>query len=293
MTRMDGVFAPISTPFSENEELDTGALAFNVERYAATGLLGYLALGSNGENRSLTEEERRDVLRCIVRRKRPDQVVMAGAAYDAQRDTERFLRDAAGLGADFGLVLSPGYFRKQMTDEVLFRYFSTLADASPIPLVLYNAPAFCGVTLSPALAGRLSSHPNIAGMKDSAASGIESFLQFESESFHVLAGSANFLFAAMMGGAIGGTVSLANSFPEMALELFRCGQARDERNGVPLQERVTRINQAIAGPYGPPGVKAAMTLAGYKGGIPRRPLAPLTAAQVEALRAALEKEGLV
>jgi len=293
MTRMDGVFAPISTPFSENEELDLDALAFNVERYAATGLLGYLALGSNGENRSLTEEERRDVLRCIVRRKRLDQVVMAGAAYDAQRDTERFLRDAAGLGADFGLVLSPGYFRKQMTDEVLFRYFSTLADASPIPLVLYNAPAFCGVTLSPALAGRLSSHPNIAGMKDSAAGGIESFLQFESESFHVLAGSANFLFAAMMGGAIGGTVSLANSFPEMALELFRCGQARDERNGVPLQERVTRINQAIAGPYGPPGVKAAMTLAGYKGGIPRRPLAPLTAAQVEALRAALEKEGLV
>ena len=293
MTRMDGVFAPISTPFTDNEEVDTGALAFNVERYAATGLLGYLALGSNGENRSLTEEERRDVLRCIIRRKRPDQVVMAGAAYDAQRDTERFLRDAAGLGADFGLVLSPGYFRKQMTDEVLFRYFSTLADASPIPLVLYNAPAFCGVTLSPALAGRLSSHPNIAGMKDSAASGIESFLQFESESFHVLAGSANFLFAAMMGGSIGGAVSLANSFPEMALELFRCGQARDERNGVPLQERVTRINQAIAGPYGPPGVKAAMTLAGYKGGIPRRPLAPLTAAQVEALRSVLEKEGLV
>ena len=293
MTRMDGVFAPISTPFSDREEVDTGALAFNVERYAATGLLGYLALGSNGENRSLTEEERRDVLRCIIRRKRPDQVVMAGAAYDAQRDTERFLRDAADLGADFGLVLSPGYFRKQMTDEALFRYFSTLADGSPIPLVLYNAPAFCGVTLSPALAGRLSSHPNIAGMKDSAASGIENFLPFESESFHVLAGSANFLFAAMMGGSIGGAVSLANSFPEMALELFRCGQARDERNGAPLQERVTRINQAIAGPYGPPGVKAAMTLAGYKGGIPRRPLAPLTAAQVEALRSVLEKEGLV
>ena len=293
MTRMAGVFAPISTPISGDEDVDLDALAFNVERYAVTGLLGYLALGSNGENRSLTETERRDVLRCIVRRKRPDQVVMAGAAYDAQRDTERFLRDAAGLGADFGLVLSPGYFRKQMTEEVLFRYFSTLADGSPIPLVLYNAPAFCGVTLSPALVGRLSSHPNIAGMKDSAASGIENFLPFESERFHVLAGSANFLFAAMMGGSIGGTVSLANSFPEMALELFRCGQARDEPNGVLLQERVTRINQAIAGPYGPPGVKAAMTLAGYKGGIPRRPLAPLTAQQVEALRAVLEAEGLL
>jgi 4-hydroxy-2-oxoglutarate aldolase len=293
MRKMAGVFAPISTPFADDEAVDFDALAFNVERYAATGLLGYLALGSNGENRSLTEEERRDALRCIVQRKRPDQVVMAGATYDAQRDSERFLRDAADLGADFGLVLSPGYFRKQMTDDVLFRYFSTLADGSPIPVVLYNAPAFCGVTLSPALVGRLAAHSNIVGMKDSAASGIESFLPYESESFHVLAGSANFLFAAMMGGSIGGTVSLANSFPEIALELFRCGQARDKAKGPPLQERVTRINQAIAGPYGPAGVKAAMTLAGYKGGIPRRPLLPLTDEQVGALRAVLVGEGLV
>jgi 4-hydroxy-2-oxoglutarate aldolase len=288
-----GVFAPISTPFAADESVDYDALAFNVERYAATGLLGYLALGSNGENRSLTEEEKLLVLGCIVRRKRADQVVMAGATYDAQRDSERFLRNAADLGADFGLVLSPGYFRKQMTDDVLFRYFSTLADGSPVPLLLYNAPGFCGVTLSPALVGRLAGHPNIVGMKDSAASGIENFLPFEAESFHVLAGSANFLLKAMMGGSLGGTVSLANSFPEMSLELFRCGQARDEAKGVPLQERVTRINQAISGPYGPAGVKAAMTLAGYKGGIPRRPLLPLTAEQCAALWAALEAEGLL
>jgi 4-hydroxy-2-oxoglutarate aldolase len=233
------------------------------------------------------------VLRRIIGHKRPDQVVMAGAAYDAQRDAERFLHEAAALGADFGLVLSPGYFRKQMTDDVLFRYFSTLADTSPIPVVLYNAPGFCGVTLSPALVRRLAAHPNIVGMKDSASSGIENFLPFESEGFHVLAGSANFLFRAMLGGSVGGTVSLANSFPDLALELFRRGQARDEQRGVPLQERVTRINQAIAGPYGPSGVKAAMTLAGFQGGIPRRPLLPLTAEQVEAMRLFLAGEGLL
>jgi len=290
---MAGVFAPISTPFSEGEEVDYNALIFNVERYAATGLLGFLALGSNGENRSLTETERQAVLRCIIDHKRPGQVVMAGATYDAQRDAERFLRQAGALGADFGLVLSPGYFRKQMTDDVLFRYFSTLADASPIPVLLYNAPGFCGITMSPALVGRLAPHPNIVGMKDSASAGIENFLPFESETFHVLAGSATFLLRAMIGGSVGGTVSLANSFPGLALELFRCGQERDEQRGVPLQERVKRINQAISGPYGVSGVKAAMTLAGFKGGIPRRPLLPLAAAQVETMRRFLIEEGLL
>lgn len=292
-SRMAGVFVPISTPFAANEDVDYDALTFNVERYAASGVLGYLALGSNGENRSLTEEEKFGVLECIIGCKGPDQVVMAGATFDAQRETEDFLRRAADCGADFGLVLSPGYFRKLMTEDVLYRYFASLADSSPIPVVLYNAPGFCGVTLTPALVERLAVHPNIVGMKDSAASGIENFLRFESDSFHVLAGSANFLFAAMMGGSIGGTVSLANSFPEMALELFRYGQARDEAHGIPFQERVTRINQAISGPFGPSGVKAAMNLAGFRGGIPRRPLLPLSPEQVEQLRQLFVKEGMI
>ncbi|MGA2326632.1 MAG: dihydrodipicolinate synthase family protein [Bryobacteraceae bacterium] len=293
LQKMSGVFVPISTPFREDEEVDYEALRFNLERYAESGVLGYLALGSNGENRSLTEEEKLRVLETIVQHKGRGQVVMAGATYDAQRDTERFLAQAADLGADFGLVLSPGYFRKQMTDEVLFRYFSTLADGTPVPLLIYNAPAFCGVTVSPVLAGRLAAHPNIAGMKDSAASGIEEFLKFESESFHVLAGSATFLFRAMLGGSVGGTVSLANSFPWMALELFGLGQARDEERGVPFQARVTRVNRAIAGVFGPAGVKAAMNLAGLKGGIPRRPLLPLTPAQQAELQRVLTEEGLL
>ncbi|MGP8248138.1 MAG: dihydrodipicolinate synthase family protein [Bryobacteraceae bacterium] len=292
-SRMAGVFVPISTPFDEGEEVDFSALIFNVERYAASEILGYLALGSNGENRSLTEEEKFHVLECIIRHKRPNQVVMAGATYDAQRDSESFLVRAADCGADFGLVLSPGYFRKLMTEEVLFRYFETLADTSPIPLLLYNAPGFCGVTLAPALVERLSAHPNIVGLKDSASAGIETFLRLESDKFHVLAGSANFLFPAMMGGSIGGTVSLANSFPHVALELFRYGQARDEARGIPFQERVTRINQAISGPFGPSGVKAAMNLAGFRGGIPRRPLLPLAAGQIQQLRLLFEKEGLI
>jgi 4-hydroxy-2-oxoglutarate aldolase len=292
-SRLAGVFVPISTPFTISEEIDFDALTFNLERYGASGVLGYLALGSNGENRSLTEKEKYAVLECIVRHKGRNQVVMAGATYDAQRDTEYFLNRAAECGADFGLVLSPGYFRKLMTEDVLLRYFEGVAASSPIPLLLYNAPGFCGVTLTPSLVGRLAAHPHIVGMKDSATSGIENFLRFENPAFHVLAGSVNFLFKAMMGGSIGGTVSLANSFPEVSLQLFRYGQARDETNGVTFQERVTRINQAISGPFGPSGVKAAMNLAGFRGGMPRRPLLPLTAEQVEQLRLLFVKEGLI
>jgi 4-hydroxy-2-oxoglutarate aldolase len=293
MEKISGVFAPISTPFSADEEVDYEALVFNLKRYAQTPLAGYLALGSNGENRSLDEDEKLRVLETILAHKAASQVVMACATYDAQRHTDLFLKRAAEAGADFGLVLSPGYFRKQMTDEVLYRYFTGVAEAARIPILLYNAPGFCGVTLSPDLVGRLSEHPNIVGMKDSASSGIEAFLKFESENFHVLAGSANFLFPAMLGGSRGGTVSLANSFPELAVELWQCGQRRDEQRGWPLQERVTRINQQISGRYGVPGVKAAMDLAGYRGGCPRRPLLPLTAEQRAELGAALRNEGLI
>ena len=164
--QLAGVFAPISTPFDENEEVDYAALQFNMAFYASSGLRGYLALGSNGENRSLSEDEKRRVLASIIKHKGPEQVVMAGATYDAQRETERFLERAAGLGADFGLVLPPGYFRKQMTEEVLYRYYSTLAERSRIPILLYNAPGFCGVTITPALAARLAVHPKIVGMKE-------------------------------------------------------------------------------------------------------------------------------
>jgi len=288
-----GVFAPLNTPFAENEDVDLGALRANLDRYAASGLHGYLALGSNGENRSLAEEERIAVLDTVVRHRAPGQIVMAGATYEAQRQAERFLASAVDVGADCGLVLAPGYYRRQMTDEVLYRYFSSLADAAPLPLLLYNAPGFNGITLEPGLVGRLAGHPNIIGLKDSASSGIEAFLHLQQRDFAVLAGSADFLFPAMLGGSPGGTVSLANSFPAVALRLYEYGRAGDGSAGPAYQAEVSRINSAISGKHGLPGVKAAMDLAGYVGGWPRRPLLRLDDAARSELRATLEAEGLL
>lgn len=292
-SRLAGVYAPICTPFTVREDLDPGALAANMQRYAASGIHGYLALGSNGENRSLTEDERLTTLEVVVGNRAEGQVVMAGAAYDAQRQAERFISAAADLGADYALVLSPGYFRKQMTGAVLERYFSSLADAAPIPIVLYNAPGFNGITLEPGLVARLAEHQNIVGMKDSAPSGIEAFLELQRPDFAVLAGSANFLLRAMLSGSPGGTVSLADSFPDVALRLYAYGQGRDESEGPGYQEYVTRVNRAISGAHGVAGVKAAMDLAGFHGGIPRRPLLPLDDNARAELQAHLADEGLL
>ena len=282
--KLSGVFVPIVTPFADDEMIDFDALRFNLEHYARSELRGYLALGSNGENKSLTEEEKYAVLDTIIRHRGQRQVVIAGAMYEAQCDAERFLQEAGVRGADLGLLLPPFYFKKLMTDDVLYRYFTAAADQSPIPVLIYNAPGFCGINLSAELVRRLSDHANIVGMKDSAPSGIEAYLEFASDSFLVLAGSINFLFPAVMSGAVGGTVSLANAFPHIAVELFKYGAAGDAERGEAAQVKARRINKAISGRYGVPGVKAAMNLVGLLGGIPRRPLLPLTEAQTDELR---------
>lgn len=289
--QLSGVFAPITTPFHDDEALDLDGLQSNVAFYAASGIRGLLVLGSNGETRSVDEAEKREVLIAAIAAKGAEQVVMAGAAYEAQRDTRAFFEDAAELGADFGLLLPPSYFRKFMTDDVLFVYYRDVADRSPIPLVLYNAPAFSGIALSPELVDRLARHSNIVGMKDSDGSQIETFLSLQDDEFRVLPGSAGYLYPSMLAGSHGGTVALADVLPDLVQSLYRCGRDRDETRGEPLHQRCRRLNTAISGAYGVAGVKAAMNLMGLRGGIPRRPLLPLNDGEIRILEAHLAEEG--
>ena len=290
--RLGGVFAPVTTPFRDAEELDLNALESNVDSYARAGILGLLVLGSNGETRSVTEEEKPRVLATVAAAKAPQQVIMAGAAYQAQRDAERYFEAAAQLGAEFGLLLAPSYFRKAMTDDVLLEDFSSVADRSPIPLLLYNAPGFSGISMSVDLVARLADHPNIIGMKHSAATGIETFYPLESEQFHVMPGSANLLFPAMGAGSIGGTVALADVVPDLVQDLYRLANEGNQIDGQAHHERCSRLNNAISGKHGVAGVKAAMDLVGLNGGVPRRPLLPLTDGQVFELREVLVEEGV-
>jgi len=291
--KLRGVFAPISTPFTKSGEVDYEGLASNVRRYAKAGLKGYLALGSNGENKSLTNDEKLKVLETIIKNKGEDQVVMAGSIFESTFETIQMAQKMVELGADYITLLPPCYFKKQMTDDVLYKYFTDVAEVVK-PCLVYNAPQYAGgVGLSVNLIKRLSTHPNIVGVKDSSTGNMESILFAVRDRFTVLAGSINNFFAAMSMGGAGGVLSLANSFPEITVELYNLLANKEYEKAIALYDRVLQINKIVSGKGGVAAVKYAMDLNGYVGGAPRLPLMPLTEAEKQEIKVKLQAEGLI
>jgi 4-hydroxy-2-oxoglutarate aldolase len=289
---LDGIFAPITTPFV-NEEVSFDQLKLNVQKYRKTPLKGFFVLGSNGESKCCAESEKLKILELVLKEKSPNQVIMAGAGYESTRQTIEFSKKVASMGADFVSLVTPSYFKKSLTDEVLIGYYRDVAEAVQVPVLIYNAPGFTGVTVSPRVVEVLSQHPNIAGMKDTSPGNIANYLDVSAEKFSVLAGTINFLFIGLTLGAKGGVVSLADAFPEPCCELYTKFVKGDMEGARRLHSTLFRLNQSVSGAGGVAAVKGAMDLAGYHGGPPRLPLAPLTDAQKQKIRAAVAAAGLI
>lgn len=292
--KLMGVFAPITTPFDEKGEVAYDKLKDNMKIYAASKLHGYLALGSNGENKSLTNEEKAKVLETIIKNKRTDQVVMAGCIFESTKETIEFAKIAEKLGSDFITLLPPSYFKKEMTDAVLLRYFTDVASALKTPCLVYNAPQFCGgTTLSVNLVKELTKHPNIVGVKDSSTGNIESFLFAVRDKFNVMPGSANFFMNGLLMGAPGGVISLANVFPDLTVELYDLTVNKKYEEALKMNERIIQLNKAVSGTGGVAAVKYAMDLAGLYGGNARLPLLPLSDDIKKKIQEYLKKEELI
>jgi len=290
---LSGVFIPIVTPFLNDESVNWDGLKRNISFYAKSKIKGFLALGSNGENKALDEDEKLRILETVLEYKAPHQRVITGCFVETTRQALHFIKKVESIGTDYFNVLPPFYFRARMTDAVLENYFTECADGSRVPITLYNAPKFSGVTLSPELAVKLSEHRNIVGIKDSASSGIEKFIEVVPDDFAVIAGSIGFLFPALLSGAVGGVISMANYFPDLTHELYLLGKEKNRVEGEKLHQRLSNLNKKIAGAYGVAGVKAAMDIVGLVGGIPRRPLPGLTKEQKKRLKEDLEEAGLL
>lgn len=270
-----GIFPPLATPFLADGTLDLRGFESNFESYAAHDLGGYLVLGSNGESPYLDEDERMKLVRA-ARKGAGRKPLLVGTGQESTRATIAFTRKAAELGADAALVLTPNYYKSQMTVEALRRHFEAVADASPIPVLLYSVPAFTGLTFPPGLAATLAAHPRVAGMKESSGdlSLLGRIISSVPAGFEVACGSAPVLYPALCIGANAGIVAVSCCAPAVAVALYRAFAQGDHVRARRLQDVVTPLGLAITVTHGVAGLKAAIDLAGLRGGHVRAPLLP-------------------
>lgn len=292
--KLSGVFVPTIIPFID-DEIQYRKLEKNLKKLNSTPICGHLALGSNGEYKSLSRKEQLKILEIFVENK-GDKIIMAGTGCESTKETIKLSKEAKKIGADFVSVLTPSYFLKQINDNLLVDYYTEIAENINIPLLIYNAPGFAGgVKISPGAVRKLANHPNIVGMKDSSPAGLMGFISstLDIDDFNILAGSINFFFTGLICGAVGGILSLANAFPDACCNLYRLYIDRKIEEAKKLNLKLFKINTQVSGRYGVSGVKAATSLAGLFGGEPRRPLKPLSVDQINEIRNLLMDEGLI
>ena len=166
---LHGIFPPITTPFYPDGKLYFKKLEANVERYSKTPIAGIVALGSTGEAIFLSDQEQRDVLKSTRQAAAPNKVLIAGTGSESEINTLKLTEYAAELGYDVALVRTPFYFKKQMQPANILAFYRTVADRSPLPVMIYSVPPFTGYDMPAELVIELADHPNIIGIKESSA----------------------------------------------------------------------------------------------------------------------------
>ena len=276
MFKLHGIYAPIATPFAGGK-IAYDKLEENLNFWLGSDLEGIVVMGSNGEFVLLSPQEKEELMRFVCSKARGKKPVIAGTGAESTAETIHLNEKAAEAGADAVLVVTPNYYKGSMTDPVLARFYTEVADSSPRPVILYNMPRNTGINISAKIAVELSKHPNIIGIKDSGGNIVQiaDMIRNAAAGFTVFAGSASFLYASLTLGATGGTLALANVFPNECARLqmlFEAGKMEEARN---LQMVLIDSNNAVTARWGIAGLKAAMEMIGLYGGPPRLPLIPL------------------
>jgi 4-hydroxy-2-oxoglutarate aldolase len=284
-----GILPPLVTPFRSDGALDTEGFERNLETYAAQDLGGVLVLGSNGEAASLDEPEKLALVRS-ARSRVGSRTLLVGTGLESTRATIALTRKVADLGADAALVLTPSYYKSQMTAAALRAHFEAVAEASPIPILLYSVPAFTGIPFPAGLAAELAPHPRVRGMKESSGDIglLGRIVASVPSSFGVVCGNAQVIYPALCVGAGAGILAVACCAPRPAAALYRAFVEGDHARARRLQEAIAPLAVAVTVTHGVAGLKAAMDLAGLAGGFVRAPLLPLTDAARQSLASLLD-----
>ena len=231
-------------------------------------------LGPTGERVHLNEREYLSVIepsRAVVP---SDYAFIVGAGQQSTIGTINEVRSAADLGADAVLVITPSFYRSAVTQQTLINYYTAVADASPVPVMLYSMPALTGIKIEPETIATLSQHPNIIGVKDSSndMAGFAEIVKLCPTDFAVMTGNGTVFLDALKLGATGAILAVGCAVPEVCVEIFQSFKSGGIARAETLHAKLIPLAAAVTTRFGIGGLKAAMLLAGYQGGDVRAPL---------------------
>jgi 4-hydroxy-2-oxoglutarate aldolase len=284
-----GIFPALVTPFEPDGSVSLRGVKENIRLYNQIGLGGYVALGSTGESVMLSRDEGESVLAAVKEAAAPEKVLIAGTGVESTAETIVRTKRAAALGFQVALVKTPYYYKPAYRAETYIQHYRAVADASPIPVLLYSVPIFTGVTLETPEIVALAAHPNIIGIKDSSGSiqRIGEVVSTAPQDFYVLTGGAAVVYPALAMGARGAILALACALPEKCVELYELFQQNRHAEARVLQHVLVNASRRIVSEHGIAGLKHAMQLRGYHGGVPRLPLLPVKEEKKQQLAAIL------
>lgn len=292
---MEGVYAPITTPFDSRGRVAYDKLADNVARWAGTRLTGLVVLGSNGEGVYLTEAERRKVMETVREALPREKRMIVGTGLESTHATAKQNDLAAEVGADAVLVITPNYYRSKMDGAAMINHYTSLAETSPLPLFIYNMPGNTGIDLAAETILEIGQHPNVIGIKDSSGNIVKmgAVISAAPDHFKVYAGSASFLYPAIALGAVGGVMALGNIAPDLCTDLYQYSTTGRHDEARELQLKLIPLNTAVTSGFGIAALKQGLDWTGYYGGPVRSPLRPLSPEQTQKLRKLMSDLGLV
>ena len=273
-TNLSGVLLPTTTPFNDDESVNSNALVTNINKWNKIGITGYVLLGSTGERVNLDEAEFLEAIE-TARGAVPETLsFIVGAGQQSTRGTIDEINSAAKAGAEAVLVITPNYYRPAITQEALIAHYTAVADAAKIPVILYSMPDLTGIKIEPETAAHLSAHENIIGIKDSSndVDKLRETIQLCRGDFAVMIGNGTVFADALGAGASGGILAVGCVVPELCLEIYRAVRNKEDDRATELQNRLTPLARAVTKTYGIGGLKAAMGMAGYHGGAVHAPL---------------------
>jgi len=284
---LKGILLPTTTPFDQDGKISANAISSNIRDWSAKGVIGFVVLGSTGERVHLDEREYLETIAISRAAASSDSVFIVGAGQQSTVGTIKEIKNATRAGADAVLVITPFFYRTAITQETLISFFTSVADESPVPVLLYSMPPLTGIKIEPETVARLSEHENIAGVKDSSndVAGFSKTVSLCRSDFAVMTGNGTVLLDALRAGATGGILAVGCVVPEVCVEIYNAFKSGEEEHARSLQSKLTPLAAAVTTRFGIGGLKAALDLAGFHGGSVRAPLrAPDDTARTELAR---------